>query len=254
MVNHDELDDILAAEDRKIGTVVKELGWEENSEAASEFSEKLRREASAKLQHEISEKGGIVTREMAEWTAKAVREKLQLQIDDAHRDIENVDLARRKDHEDIAQKLMIFLGAIVVFIGVLLSCTGMYKGFHEVMFGIYGAAGAVVLFILLRALLNSSAIYAVRSGNKPYEVAVNGQTVLTYEKEKVLYESQILRIGKLMSEADKYVRRAEKIDGLPLADYERLQMLQFAQRHEVLAGYTKQFTFWEYIRGWFKST
>ena len=102
MVNHDELDDILAAEDRKIGNVVRQLGWEENSEAVPEFSEKLRRELSAKLQREISERGGIVTREMAEWTAKAVREKLQLHIDDAHRDIEHVDLARSKDHEDLS--------------------------------------------------------------------------------------------------------------------------------------------------------
>ena len=85
-------------------------------------------------------------------------------------------------------------------------------------------------------------------------MVIKSYKVVSYEKEKYLLEEQIVWITKFIREAERLERRSERNSGLPLAKFERLNILQYVQRRPVLSGWTKDFTCGEYVRAWFKST
>ncbi|MCR5376983.1 MAG: hypothetical protein K6E71_09575 [Lachnospiraceae bacterium] len=209
---------------------------------------------SVQLPKDIPLKDGLVDSEMVAWTAKAVYQKLGMRIDSVREDIAHVDVERKRNQEEITAKMMVFFIAIIVITFLLLSTIGMYKGFNAVLFGVYCAGGAVLLFFTGRGLADAATKHFVRDKERPYPVVIKSYKVVSYEKEKYLLEEQIVWITKFIREAERLERRSERRGGLPLAKFERLNILQYVQRKPVLSGWTKDFTCGEYVRAWFKNT
>lgn len=301
MIDHDEMDALLAEEDRRVGAFRQELELDgdralspqRQAEAAKQTAvhktgatavmqagvaaEKpgaasanadtaevtelpvnatvyLPDPDSVQLPKDIPLKDGLVDPEMVAWTAKAVYQKLGMRIDSVREDIAHVDVERKRNEEDITAKMMVFFIAIIVITFLLLSTIGMYKGFNAVLFGVYCAGGVVLLFFTGRGLADAATKHFVRDKERPYPVVIKSYKVVSYEKEKYLLEEQIVWITKFIREAERLERRSERNSGLPLAKFERLNILQYVQRRPVLSGWTKDFTCGEYVRAWFKST
>lgn len=307
MIDHDEMDALLAEEDRRVGAFRQELELDGDRalspqqqadaakrtavpkqgaavlqmarmQAGAAAAENTGAEPSAnadtaevtelpvnatvylpdpdsvQLPKDIPLKDGLVDPEMVAWTAKAVYQKLGMRIDSVREDIAHVDVERKRNQEEITAKMMVFFIAIIVITFLLLSTIYMYLGFGLVLLAVYGAGGAIVLFFTGRKLADAITKHYVRERDRPYQVVIKSYKVVSYEQEKFLLEEQIVWITKFLREAERLERRSERNSGLPLAKFERLNILQYVQRRPVLSGWTKDFTCGEYVRAWFKNT
>ena len=311
MIDHDEMDALLAEEDRRVGAFRQELELEgDRAFSPQQQAEAAKRTATSKagaatvmtagatpavqsgataaenrgaepsanadtagdtelpanatvylpdpdsvqLPKDITLKDGLVDPEMVAWTAKAVYQKLRIQIDSVREDIAHVDVERKRNKEDITATMMVVFVAIIAITFLLLSTIAMYTGFGLVLLAVYGAGGAIVLFFTGRKLADAITKHYVRERERPYQVFIKSYKVVSYEQEKFLLEEQIVWITKFLREAERLERRSERNFGLPLARFERLNILQYVQRKPVLSGWTKDFTCGEYVKAWFKNT
>ena len=232
-MGYDDLDAFLAKDEKRLA---------EQEEEWNKQREKLRESRAEAGAETVSVHGDTVV-----WTGQNIKNTLEGKLEKAHADLNQVDVEQERDKTDVCYKILFLAGGCMVYPVLMLIFSGMDDTFRLVLKYVYMFFGAVAIFWTMREFLNSLTKYVVRGRKRADKLLVNGLKILTYNHEKMLIEEQILRINRFVKEEQELERRSENNGGLSDADYERLQALKYVDR-ELYNGYTRDFTFMEYLR------
>ena len=233
-MDYNDLNAFLAEDEKRFAE--QEVEWNKQKEKLRE----LRTEENAKT---VAVNGDTVV-----WTCQSIRTALEGKLNAAHADLDQVDVERERDKTDIFYRVLFLAGAFLVYPILMAIFTGMDVTFQRALKYAYMGMGAFAVIWTLRELLNAVTKYVVRGRKKADNLVIDGHKVLTYAHEKTLVEEQILRINKFLKEEQELEHRSERNGGLSDTDFERLQVLKYVDRQQY-KGYTKEFTFWGYLRG-----
>ncbi len=196
---------------------------------------------------------GFVPADSVEWAAQDVLIRLEHAKEAEKEKIKQVDRVRKQDETDTAIKLLVMLGVVTVAGVLYVVFNSMYRGFHEVLMPVLFIVGALALIWTGRDFLNALTIFLLRDrsgASKPKQKSYI--TIATYEQEKIHYEEEILKINARIREVEAVRNRARNRDSVSDSDYQRIQLLRF-YRANACPGSISGISFWDVIRGWFRS-
>ncbi len=232
-MDYDELDAFLAADEARYAK--EKEAWEAER---------------AKLREERAEEAELEAfHDSVVWKAETVKNALEMKLQEARKDIEQVNIEKNRDRVDIAYRILFFCGALCVYPLCRFIFGGMARGFG-VLWVFYGLAAFAAIFVTTMQLLDSLVLYFGRSRLKNYP-KINGCKILTYDLEQQEAEERAAKVAKNINEADELVKRSELRGGLSGQEFEHLQALQYPSGGMKKEEYIKHYNFVGFVEGLF---
>lgn len=232
-LDYDELDAFLAEDEARYAK--EKEAWEEER---------------AKIREERAEEAELdALHETVAWKAETVKDVLEKALEEARKDIAQVDKEKGRDRVDIAYRILFFIGALLIYPILKRIFGGMAKGFG-ILFVLYGLMAFVAIFVTTMGLLDSLVLYFGRSRLKNYP-RVNGCKILTYDLEQQAAEERAAKIYRNMREVDEIVKRSELRGGLTEHEFEHLKALQYPVAGLKTQEYIKHYNFVGFVEGLF---
>lgn len=213
MVDYDELDAMLLQEEKK--QAAEELKKQEERQA----SEKSKMEALSEEEREYLDEHYELDRSRAE----VVRNKLELALESARKDYDQVDRDKKNACQDM-------LGYIFAWLFHTAGYPVVYVAFgtniiSAVAFGLLGIFWIFYTGKFFLKVLNSIVNYFVLSDKRHVSAFVDKNQILTFEKKRAHALQRINYIKGQLAKLDNFVKKMEHQHGLSAADSEAMNSL-----------------------------
>ena len=210
MIDYDELDAVLAKEDEALAAAQKKQEEESQQAFESEITEEEREYLDAHYQIDLSR-------------AEAVRNKLEVWLESARKDYDQVDRDKKNACQDM-------LGYIFAWLFHTAGYPVVYVAFgtniiSAVAFGLLGIFWVFYTGKFFLKVLNSIVNYFVLSDKRHVSAFVEKNQILTFEKKRAHALQRINYIKGQLAKLDNFEKKMEHQHGLSAADSEAMNSL-----------------------------